>query len=113
MDARDQYFNSINIEAKLYYDLIKIGSFSLMFGCGGIINNSKGLKGTGGDPESYIEPPTSEYINDFYFGGYLGGGFRVNPINRRIAINILPLNIRFGNNYFAEFHVNIELDFKF
>ena len=39
LDARDQYFNSINIEAKFYYDIIKIKSFSLVLGAGGLGHN--------------------------------------------------------------------------
>jgi hypothetical protein len=113
LDVRDQYFNSINIETNLYYDLIRIKSFSLVLGCGGLVNNSRGLKGTGGDPDGYTEPPTSEYISDFHYAGYLGGGLRINPPSKRIAINIMPINLHFGNNYFAEFHAKIELDFKF
>ncbi len=113
LDARDQYFNSINIETNIYYDLIKIKSFSLVLGCGGLVNNTRGLKGTGGDPDGYTEPPTSEYVSDFHVGGYLGGGFRINSPNKRTAINIMPVNLHFGNNYFAEFHAKIELDFKF
>jgi len=113
MDARDQYFNSINIATNLYYDLIKIKSFSLVLGCGGLVNNSRGLKGTGGDPDGYTNPPSSEYISDFHFGGYLGGGFRINSPGKRTAINIMPINLHFGNNYFMEFHPMIELDFKF
>ena len=113
MDARDQYFNSINIEANIYFDLIKIKSFSLVLGSGGLVNNSRGLKGTGGDPDGNTEPQTSEYISDFHFGGYVGGGFRINSSSKRTAINILPINLHFGNNYFAEFHAKVELDFKF
>lgn len=113
LDARDQYFNSTNIETNLYYDLIRIKSFSLVLGCGGLVNNLRGLKGTGGDPDGYTEPLTSEYISDFHFAGYLGGGLRINPPSKRIAINIMPINLHFGNNYFAEFHAKIELDFKF
>lgn len=84
-----------------------------MIGFGGVVNNSRGLRGSGGDPEFYTEPPTSEYVSDFHFGGYLGGGFRINFPNKRTAINIIPINLHFGNNYFAEFHAKIELDFKF
>lgn len=110
MDARDQYFNSINIETNLYYDLIKSKSFSMVMGCGGLINNSRGIIGTGGD---YAQPQTSEYFSDFYFGGYVGGGFRINSPNKRTAINIMPINLHFGDNYFAEFYAKLELDFKF
>ena len=71
------------------------------------------MKGSGGDPDVYTQPPTSKYVSDFHFGGYLGGGFRINSPNKRTAINIMPINIHFGNNSFAEFHAKIELDFKF
>ena len=110
MDARDQYFNSMNLETNLYYDLIKIKSFSMVLGCGVLINNSRGIIGTGGD---YAQPQTSEYFSDFYFGGYVGGGFRINSPNKRTAINIMPINLHFGDNYFAEFYAKLELDFKF
>lgn len=113
MDARDQYFNSINLETNLYYDLIKIQSFSLVLGCGGLANNSRGLKGTGGDYDGSTAPQASAYISNFHFGGYLGGGLRLNSLSKRTAINIMPINLHFGNNYFAEFHFKLELDFKF
>ena len=112
LDAKDQYFNSMNIETNFYFDLIKIKAFSLVLGCGGLINNSRGLKGTGGDPEDYTEPQKSEYISDIHFGGFLGGGFRINCPNKRTVINIMPINIHYGNKDFAEFHVKIELDIK-
>jgi hypothetical protein len=110
MDARDQYFNSINFETNLYYDLIKGKSFSMLLGCGGLINNSRGIIGTGGD---YDQPQTSENFSDYYFGGYLGWGFRINSQNKRTAINIIPVNLHFGNNYFTEFYAKLEMDFKF
>jgi hypothetical protein len=112
LDAIDQYFNSINIETNLFYDLIKIKSFSLIIGCGGVINNSLGLKGTGRFNESN-ENTYSEYINDYHFGGYLGTGFRFNSPNGRAAINLIPINLHFGNHDFAEFHAKIDLDLKF
>ncbi len=111
-DTRDLYFNSISLEANLYYDLIKTKSFSIVLGWGGFANNSRGLKGTGGDPDGYTKPPGSEYVSDFHFGGYLGGGFRINSANKRTAVNIMPINIRAGSNEFAELHAKIELDIK-
>lgn len=111
-DARDQYFNSINIETNLYYDLIKIKSFSLVVGCGGIINNSRGLKDLGGDLESSTVTLSPKYVSDFHFGGYLGAGFRINSPNKRTSIDIMPINLHIGNNYFGELHAKIELDFK-
>jgi len=112
MDARDQYFNSINLEANIFFDLIKIKAFSIVIGTGALINNSRGLKGTGGDYD-YSGQVNSEYVSNFHLGGYLGGGFRVSSPSRRTAINIMPINIHFGNEYFMEQHVKIEFDFKF
>lgn len=113
LDAKDQYFNPISMEANLYYDIVKVKSLSLVLGCGSFINNTRGLKGTGGDTDATTEPQHSEYIDELYYGGYIGGGFRVNKPNKRTAINIMPLNIRFGNNSFAEVHAKIEVDIKF
>jgi hypothetical protein len=112
LDARDQYFNSLNLEANLFLDLIKINSFSFVVGCGGLINNSRGMKGGGGDPDNYSYNLTSEYINDFHFGGYLGGGFRINSPNKRTSINIMPINVHFGTNNFLELNPKIEIDIK-
>jgi hypothetical protein len=112
LDARDQYFNSINLEANLYYDLIKIESFSIVVGCGGLVNNSRGLKGTGGHQEYYSEPQTSVYINDYHLGGFLGCGIRFNSPNKRTVLNIMPLNVHFGTNDFLEFNPKIEIDIK-
>jgi hypothetical protein len=114
MDAPDEYFNSINLETNLFFDLAKIKSFSLLIGTGAIINNTRGLVGTGGmvDYDSTYYP-SSHYINDFHFGGSIMGGFRINPPNNRLAVDILLLNIHFGTNYFVEGHVKIQFDIKF
>ncbi|NOU19515.1 MAG: hypothetical protein HOO91_18320 [Bacteroidales bacterium] len=113
-DARDQYFNSINLETNLFFDLIKIRAFSIVIGTGALINNSRGLIGTGGRPDyGSTEQIYSEYLSDFHFGGYIGGGFRINSPDSRTAINIMPINIHFGNKYFMEQHVKIEFDIKF
>lgn len=109
--ARDQHFNTLSLEAKLFFDLIKIEPFSLVVGCGGLINNTRGLIGTGGKPDYYTEKQESEYVNDYHFGGYIGGGFRINPNNKRIAINLLPTNFYFGINL-LEYHPKVEIDIK-
>ncbi|HEX2919683.1 MAG TPA: hypothetical protein VHO50_00820 [Bacteroidales bacterium] len=69
--------------------------------------------GTGGKSDGNPIPQTSDYISGLHIGGYLEGGFRINSPSKRTAINVLPVNIHFGNNYFAELLVKIELDFKF
>ena len=109
-DGRDQCFNSINLEANLYYDIAKLNSFSLVIGCGTMINNSKGLLGTGGMDAS-TSPQSSEYFSKYYLGGNLSGGFRINSPNKRTAINIFPINIHFAKEL-TELNVKIEVDIK-
>jgi hypothetical protein len=113
MDARDQHFNSINLESNLFYDLLRVNTFSIVVGTGLILNNSRGLLGTGGK-EDYTEPyqVSSEYFSYYHIGGYLGAGFRINSPYKRTAISIMPLNLHFGND-FLEQHVRVEVDIKF
>ena len=61
--GRDQHFNSLSLDAKLFFDLIKIESFSFVVGCGGFLNNTRGLIGTGGDPDDFTGKQESEYVN--------------------------------------------------
>lgn len=112
LDANDQYFNAINLATKLYFDLIKAKAFSVVVGSGVLLNYTKGLSGTGGDMADHTQTPSSHYISNVHFAAYMGGGFRINHPNKRLAINILPFNIHFGNNYFGELHFIFELDIK-
>lgn len=98
-DVRDQWFNSINLETVVYFDLLKYKAFSITIGAGGVINNTKGLLGTGGYPPADIN---SEYFSHWNFGAFFGGGVRVNPKNSRIVYEIMPLNFHIGPNYFIE-----------
>ncbi|MEN8251184.1 MAG: hypothetical protein ABFS32_19785 [Bacteroidota bacterium] len=111
--ARNQYFNSFNLGSYLFYDLIRIKSVSIVLGAGVFINNSRGLKGSGGDPEFYPENLKSSYVSDYHFGGYFGGALRINPRNKRTAINIMPINVHVGINEYLEFNPKIEFDIKF
>ena len=109
-DGRDQCFNSLNLGVNLYCDIAKVNSFSLVVGCGTMINSSKGLLGTGGMDIS-TSPQSSEYFSKYHLGGNLAGGFRINSPNKRTAINILPINIHFGNQL-TELNAKIEIDIK-
>lgn len=113
MDARDQHFNSVNLESNLFYDLIRVKTFSIVVGIGVFLNNSRGLLGTGGK-DNYTDPNpvSSEYFSYYHMGGYLGAGFRVNTPNKRTAISIMPLNLHFGKD-FTEQHIRVEVDIKF
>jgi len=109
MDARDEYYNSINLETILFYDLLKGKKASLVLGVGGLINNTRGLLGTGGD---YEGPQSSEYISNYHLAGYIGGGLRFSSPNKRVAFEIIPFNLHIGTNDFLESHIKIGLEIK-
>lgn len=113
MDARDQYFSSYNLNAILFYDLLRGNTSSVVLGAGLLLNNSRGLIGTGGkDNYSDPNPVSSEYFSYYSVGGYLGAGIRLNSPNKRTAICIMPLNLHFGKD-FTEFSMKVEFDIKF
>ena len=109
MDARDEYYNSINLETILFYDLLKGKKASLVLGVGGLINNTRGLLGTGGD---YEGPQSSEYISNYHLAGYIGGGLRFSSPNKRVAFEIIPFNLHIGTNDFLESHIKIGFEIK-
>ena len=53
------------------------------------------------------------FFSAFYYGIHLSGGFRINPSNKRLAVNILPITVHIGNKEFAEISTKIEFDLKF
>lgn len=112
LDARDQYFVSINASIGLYYSLIKCKSAAFQLGCGGLINNSKGLIGTGGDPELYTDPPESEYFNHFHVGAFCGSSVKIVLKENKSTLNFRPFNVHFGSNMFGQFFSIIEIDFN-
>ncbi len=109
MDARDEYFNSINLETILFYDLLKGKRSSLVIGIGGLVNNTRGLLGTGGD---FDGPQSSEYISNYSIAGYIGGGLRFDSPDKRVAFEIIPFNFHIGTNDFLESHIKIGLEIK-
>lgn len=109
MDARDEYYNSINLETILFYDLLKGKKTSLVIGFGGLINNTRGLLGTGGDFEGLR---SSEFFSNYHLAGYIGGGLRFNSQNKRLAFEIIPFNFHIGINDFLESHIKLGLEIK-
>lgn len=108
-DVRDQSFNSINLETILFFDLVRFKAFSLTIGAGGVINNTRGLLGTGGYPPSET---SSEYISNWYYGGYFGGGIRINPTKSRLAFEIMPFNFHVGPDYYMEGYASVGIAVK-
>jgi hypothetical protein len=113
LDVGDQKFNSYSLELNLYFDVAKTKSFSFIAGIGGFINNMSGKRTPGYSEETHFESHTYTYYRHYHFGGSLGFfGFRINPPTKRIAVNILPLNIQFSSNGIFAFHSIFELDIK-
>jgi len=108
-DVRDQWFNSICLETIVYFDLLRLKAFSLTIGAGGVVNNTRGLLGTGGYHPSETG---SEYFSDWNIGGFLGGGLRINPKNSRLAFEIMPFNFHVGPDYYMEGFSKIGIEVK-
>jgi len=107
MDVRDQWFNSLNLEVLLYYDLIRFRGVSLTIGTGGVLNNTRGLLGTGGYPPG---DSRSEYTSEYMLGACLGAGIRILPSAGNYAVELLPLNFHIGPDYFMEAYMKISFE---
>lgn len=96
----DQYFNSINLNANLNFDLIRLGRLSLLVYAGGEAGITQGYVSTIGS------------VNDFHLGVDFGGGIRIDSKSRKTALNILPFNFRVGYPNFIESYLKLEFDVK-
>lgn len=109
-DVRDQYFRITTLGLNGYLDLLKYKGVSIFIGTGGFVNYTRGLLGTGG---WYDEPiSSSDYFFKIYYGGTLGGGIRIDPKKSKVAYEIAPLNVNFGNDYFMLGFFRIGIDVK-
>lgn len=90
LDAGDQWFNSMNFNTALYFDLIKFKTFSCVIGAGAFINNTQGYLAASG-----WNSTSAEFINLWHVGVYAGAGFRFNPQKGRIAFELMPVNIHY------------------
>ncbi|MFN7705245.1 MAG: hypothetical protein ACK5OS_11535 [Chryseotalea sp.] len=108
-DVPDQFFNSISFQTLLYFDLIRIQSFSVIMGAGGFLNYATGLTGTGGDPGRR----SSDYFQAVHIGACTSLGFRVSNAKKRMGFTVLPMALSRGTNDFLELTPKFELEFKF
>ena len=108
-DVPDQYFNSLNFDLLLGYDLIRLNAVSLNLQAGPATNFKKGLKGTGGMPPGRVD---SEYFNSGSLAFAFGGSIKIEPKKERYYILLSPLNFRIGSNYFMEAFGKLGLGFK-
>ena len=109
-DVRDQYIRITSLGFNGYLDALKFKSVSIFIGTGGFLNYSRGLLGTGGWPES--GNTSSQYFFKLYYGGYLTGGLRINPSKSRIAYELTPINVCFGNESFVIIFLKFGIDIK-
>lgn len=109
-DTRDQFYRITSLGLNIHYDLLKYNSASIVTTIGGFANFTRGLLGTGGWPEAHNN--NSEYLYTLYFGGNASIGLRINPKNSKLAYEIRPLNIQFGNKYFLLAYYMFGIDFK-
>ena len=110
-DTRDQFYRISSLGVNVHYDLIKYKAVSLETTGGGFLNYSRGLLGTGGWPEANNN--NSEYFYSLYFGGNASIGLRINPKNSKLAYEIRPINIQFGNKDYFLWYFMFGIDFKF
>ncbi|MBZ9631404.1 hypothetical protein LB465_11490 [Salegentibacter sp. LM13S] len=109
-DTRDQFYRISSFGFNLHYDLVKFKSISVVTSPGIFLNYSRGLLGTGGMPEA--DNYTSEFFNSIYFGGKFSLGLRITPSGKRLAYEIRPLNIQFGNKGFILGYLMFGIDIK-
>lgn len=109
-DTRDQYYRITTIGMNGYLDLLKYKAFSIFVGTGAFVNYSRGLLGTGGWPEA--GNTQSAYFFKMYYGGCLAGGIRINPKNSKLAYELTPFNIFFGNEYYFMGVLKFGIDLK-
>ena len=112
-DTRDLYYNSINLSTHLYYDLLKVASSSLFIGSGVILNNTRGLLGTGGDIEGINSLSGSKFVSTYNIGGTFSLGLRFTKPQSKNAFNIIPLNIRYGGDNYTEVMCTIEWEINY
>jgi len=109
-DTRDQYYRITSLGVDGYLDVIRYKPFSLFVVAGTLVNYSRGLLGTGGWPEAGNN--TSDYLFKLYYGGHVAWGIRVNQPKSRLAYEITPLNICFGNDHFFMGFIKVAIDIK-
>ncbi len=109
-DTRDQFYRITSLGLNVHYDLVKYKAVSIVTTGGGFFNYSRGLLGTGGMPEANNNH--SEYFNSFYLGGNISLGLRINREDSKLAYEIRPLNIQFGNDYFLLGYLMFGIDIK-
>ena len=104
-DVPDQYFNTINFQNNLYFDIVKYKALSIVIAGGFFLNTNRGLIGQN-------RFSRSDYFIEYNIGGYGGTGFCINPKNKRLAFDIMLLNVNIAPSNFTESGIKVGLDYK-
>ena len=109
-DTRKQFYRITSLGMNLHYDALKYKSFSFVTSGGVLLNYSRGLLGTGGYRQENNE--NQKYFNTLYMGGSASIGIRMNPPTSKLAFELRPLDLQFGNNGFVLGYMMLGIDFK-
>lgn len=108
-DTRENFYRITSLGINANYDVIKYKSISLFIGAGAFLNYTRGMLGTGGE---LINHDQSRYFYKMYSGGTSGLGIRISSKKSRLAYEIKPLNVEFGNNDFLSLYPMLGIDIK-
>ena len=109
-DTRDQFFRMSMVSIQLHYDLIRYNRVALQTSGGAFLSYSRGLFGTGGDPE--FNHQSSSYFYKIYYGFQVSLGIRVEAKNKKRAFRLIPLTVHMGNNDFLLGYISFGVDFR-
>lgn len=110
-DTRQQHYRMTSLSVNIHYDLIRYTSLSLVLTGGGFTNYSRGLLGTGGDPEAH-HYDESEFFNAFYAGGNVSIGLRINNPGAKFAYQFYLPGIQYGSGQFGLVYAMFEIQLK-
>gem|GEM_PF-5739204 len=95
-DTPKQNLISRSFITALSYDIIRFWILSLTLAVGGVVDNTFGIVGPGGE----IQPATITDVNEWSAGLYFSGGIRITPTTGRFSLEITPLANCLGVNLF-------------
>ncbi|MGZ5302850.1 MAG: hypothetical protein ACXWDO_01925 [Bacteroidia bacterium] len=104
-DVPDQFFNVINFQNNLYFDLVKYKAVSIVIAGGFFMNTNRGLI-------AQSRYRNTRYFIEYNIGASGGTGFRINPKNKRLALDLMLLNLNYASSDFTESGIKIGIDYK-
>lgn len=108
-DLPYQWHNSLTLQALMHGDLIRYKAFAITLCAGPILNNTRGLLGTGGYPPGRTR---SDYLSLWHTGMFFSGGLRINPPKSSVAFELIPFAIQADHQYHFEGGIKLGIDVK-